>query len=649
MNNSLLQDLETWQAAGWIRQVDLALARFLRQQEEADEVVWLLAALVSYQVGRGHVCLDLDALLHNPSRVLNLPPPSAPQHSLKPRGPASLLDGLSLTDCQQRLLRSHAVSEGEGATPLVLIGGDLYLRRYWQYEAQIAQQLRQRMGSGPGLDENRVSELLQALFPDRGGAGDTPNWQKLACANAVRSRFSVITGGPGTGKTYTVVRLLALLQKLHNSPPRISLAAPTGKAAARLKESINEALGDLKDEQKNPQLREWTSALSAITSESSTLHKLLGVQRGTRDFRHHSDNPLHASVVIVDEASMIDIEMMAALLDALAHDATLILLGDKDQLASVEAGAVLGQLCAGAQAGGYWPQTFNYLQKMSAPQALPPALISESAPQRLQHVVMLRESRRFTAGSGIGQLALAVNAANPGEVTHILQQAEAGIYRDIARLDCSDADDTELRDLCRQGFRRYWQAIQKRPPADASDALADTWAREVLSAYSSFQLLTPVRDGDFGVDGLNERVRAWLPQISGREQWYEGRPVMVTQNDYSLNLRNGDIGMVLQTPTGGHKRVVFIDSDDRVRWVLPSRLTSVDTVFVMTVHKSQGSEFRHAVMVLPARDNPVLSKELLYTGMTRARQQLTLVVPNSAVLSAAVQRQIERHGGLHLR
>ncbi|MGX5914319.1 exodeoxyribonuclease V subunit alpha [Aliidiomarina sp. Khilg15.8] len=649
MSNNFLRDLEDWQNAGWIRQIDLALARFVSEQQESDELVCLLTALVSYQVGRGHVCLDLHALLTHPQQVLNLPPPSAQNPTQTARLPAHLFNGLSLTDCQQRLSQSDAVGSGPGTTPLVLIGNDLYLRRYWQHEEHIAGSLRARMTSDEKLDVARVKGLLQDLFVEKTDTNDAPNWQKLACANAVRSRFSVITGGPGTGKTYTVVRLLALLQKLHAQPPRVLLAAPTGKAAARLKESINNALSELCDEQKNPQLSSWKEALNAVTSDSSTLHKMLGVQRGTRAFRHHRDNPLHADIVIVDEASMIDIEMMAALLDALAPSASLILLGDKDQLASVEAGAVLGQLCAGAQAGGYWPQTFEFLQNVSQPRPLPQTMCEESAPQRLQHVVMLRQSRRFTEGSGIGLLAQAVNNANPVQVRQILHQASAGDFADIARLDCKDPNAPALRDLCREGFRRYWQVIQAKPPADAANAEVDAWARKVLEAFSSFQLLTPLREGELGVDGLNSRVRDWLSQISGREQWYEGRPVMVTQNDYSLNLRNGDIGMVLQTPQEGHKRVVFIDGDGEVRWVLPSRLTSVDTVFAMTVHKSQGSEFSHTVMVLPDRDNPVLSKELLYTGLTRARDKLTLALANPDVLTAAVQRQIDRHGGLHLQ
>lgn len=649
MSKSLMQALENWQSAGWIRQLDLAMARFLDDQQEADELVRLLAALVSYQVGRGHVCLDLQALLTRPQQVLSLPPPAAQFLTATIPSPADLLEGLSLADCQQRLLSSAAVASGPGTTPLVLAGHDLYLRRYWQHEEHIAASLRARMTPDEHLDVSRVNDLLQDLFVDNGATSNEPNWQKLACANAVRSRFSVITGGPGTGKTYTVVRLLALLQKLHAQPPRILLAAPTGKAAARLKESINEALSDLLDSQKNPQLSAWTEALQAITSDSSTLHKMLGVQRGTRAFRHHRDNPLHADIVIVDEASMIDIEMMAALLDALPTSTTLILLGDKDQLASVEAGAVLGQLCRDAEAGGYWPPTFDFLQRISQPRDLPSRMRLDSAPQRLQHVVMLRESRRFTQGSGIGLLAQAVNKASPDDVRRLLQQAGKGDYADIARLDCRTPEEPALRALCRDGFRRYWQVIEEKPAADAADAAVDDWARQVLKAFSSFQLLTPLREGDFGVDDLNTRVRGWLPQISGREQWYEGRPVMVTQNDYSLNLRNGDIGMVLQTPREGHKRVVFIDSDGKVRWVLPSRLTSVDTVFAMTVHKSQGSEFSHAVMVLPARDNPVLTKELLYTGLTRARDKLTLVLANPDVLVAAVQRQVDRHGGLHLQ
>ncbi|GHG77403.1 RecBCD enzyme subunit RecD [Alishewanella longhuensis] len=701
---ALLELLSQWQQAGLIKALDLAFARFLYGHKAAVEsstdinsTTLLLAALLSHQVGRGHVCLPLAPLFVAPEALLNIKPESfynANGEAIP--GLATLLNGVTQTDLIAALKLSspvftadlpgisasttHNLYQGE---PLVLaaqppsdtpaeMATALYLYRYWQYEQSIAADLQALMQpvtnafTESALPETHLlNSWLDELFTPDPAVTDTSasltaiNWQKLACVNTLRSQFSVITGGPGTGKTYTVVRLLALLQRLHASshptPLVIKLAAPTGKAAARLKESIQAAASSLKALPES-----WATALNRITAESSTLHKLLGVQAGSRQFKHRRGQPLALDVLIVDEASMVDIELMQALLAALPRGARLVLLGDKDQLASVEAGAVLGQLCAGAEQGGYRPETLAFLQQFCQT-PLPAWLQQLAGPAHLQHVVMLRVSRRFNDSSGIGALARAVNDAQLPALNAAL--AENSPYTDIRLLQCKDAENAEqqnalleaLKQLCQQGFAAYWQAIKTRPDATCSAEQLDSWARMVLNAYQSFQLLTPVREGPFGVAGLNALVQktlSFLPaakESSNRhDSWFEGRPVMITANDYNLNLRNGDIGMVLTSPRDGQKRAVFIDSDNKVRWILPSRLTEVETVFAMTVHKSQGSEFAHTVMVLPERDNPVLSRELIYTGITRAAKQLTLVVPNWQVLSEAVKRKTVRAGSLRL-
>ncbi|GGW56864.1 exodeoxyribonuclease V subunit alpha [Alishewanella tabrizica] len=675
----------------------------------------LLAALVSYQVSRGHVCLPLNSLAD--MALTLLPEQSNTLFTVEGDNlpsPDSIVSALSLPELLSDLKRSGivlmlATSEHSGAAnskiasgasediphfilPLVVQDDALYLYRYWHYEQQIATDLRRLMQPTsfvlpPAATLTQwLAELFQRTRPQAKQTEPTPsqdavlpasntiteqaavlpiNWQQLACVNTLRSQFSVITGGPGTGKTYTVVRLLALLQRLQcdsvNQPLVIKLAAPTGKAAARLKESIQAAKESL-----HALPAAWHSAIAQITAQSTTLHKLLGVQPGTRQFKHNRRYPLALDVLIVDEASMVDIELMQALLAALPPAARLILLGDKDQLASVEAGAVLGQLCAGADQGGYQRQTFDFLQQYSST-ALPQTLYAAHGPAHLQHVVMLRESRRFTASSGIGALAAAVNNAAASDVAPLFADPR---YTDIQLLAPESSNVLQagslshdnaafspllvaLSQLCQQGFAAYWQAITKRPAANSTQLQQDEWARAVLAAYQGFQLLTPVRQGPFGVAGLNALVQktlSFLPKgkaLQHEDSWYEGRPIMITANDYNLNLRNGDVGMVLTLPGQGQKRAVFIDSDNQVRWILPSRLTQVDTVFAMTVHKSQGSEFAHTVMVMPERDNPVLSRELLYTGITRAAKQLTLVVPDWHVLVEAINRPTVRAG--HLR
>ncbi|RUO32009.1 exodeoxyribonuclease V subunit alpha [Aliidiomarina sedimenti] len=713
-----LTELEAWYNAGWIRALDLNLARFLQAEQVTDERVLVLAVLLSHQVGRGHVCLPLKELFGSPQLLLNLPPAHSrfadDEHEIV--SPLQLLTRLGVTtdaDLAGALSACDGVADSpqtDAVTPLVYQHGALYLRRYWHYEARIASALQKRMQvSGPGsltpdIAAETLQQALDELFPHAADSTTSSatgiervNWQKLACANTLRSRFSVITGGPGTGKTYTVVRLLAMLQRLAAEPLRIRLAAPTGKAAARLKESISNALHEM---QQSTELSEWQQVLQRIESDSSTLHKLLGVQQGTRKFRHHRGNPLSLDVLVVDEASMVDIELMDATLEALPAHAQLILLGDKDQLASVEAGAVLGQLCQGAEQGGYNQQSFDYLQSFSDT-PLPDFLRAADGPSYLQHVVMLRVSRRFDGRSGVGHLAYAINAGDSKRAAQLLlgsqaagashEQQTANSFSDIAVLQSTGTEAVsqrqlfaqqqpalteDLRRLCVQGFSGYLQQIKQRPDAQASDGDIDTWARSVLAGYSNFQLLTPVREGEFGVAGLNAQIERWLkaalqtlkktaageaeplqPPLAtekgngaaqASEQWYEGRPVMVTENDYSLNLRNGDIGMVLVSPRDGRKRVVFVDSDNTLRWILPSRLREVQTVFAMTVHKSQGSEFTHTVMVLPEQDNPVLCRELVYTGVTRAKKQLTMVVPDWHVFHQSIQRRTLRAGRLHL-
>lgn len=672
-STELISLLAQWQQAGIISALDVAFVRFLWRNAEAslNSTTLLLAALVSSQLSKGHVCLPLAELLDAPNQFLNIDTALLYQDDgTVLADPAALLRDIDLKQLYQCLLESQVVQHSQNTLslasqglPLVLTDKALYLHRYWRYEQFISTELSQLMQAERqplALSNMPLAQWLDELFPATRNTASIDdvtaiNWQKLACANTLRSRFSVITGGPGTGKTYTVVRLLALLQRMHTQSSAdeliIKLAAPTGKAAARLKESIQAAADSLSELP-----AAWATALSKIKADSSTLHRLLGVQHGTRQFKHRRGQPLALDVLIVDEASMVDIELMQALLAALPPTARLVLLGDKDQLASVEAGAVLGQLCAGAEEGGYRTDTMQFLQQF-CPQPIPTSFAKLDGPNHLQHVMMLRVSRRFDDKSGIGALAKAVNQAQLPQLKHLLQMPNT--FSDIALLQntASQPDEShaalfeQLQQLCQQGFNAYWQVILARPAKNCTPAEQDMWARAVLTAYQGFQLLTPVREGHFGVTGLNHLVQnalTFLPSVKETNSWFEGRPIMITANDYNLNLRNGDIGMVLCSAITGEKRAVFIDSDNQVRWILPSRLNEIETVFAMTVHKSQGSEFSHAVMILPDRDNPVLSRELVYTGITRAAKKLTLVVPRWHVLEQAVNRRTERSGYLHL-
>jgi len=656
-------DLQGWLEAGWLREVDLAFARFLaREVPEADPLLQVAAALASHQLGRGHVCLDLAALARDPSEALALPPEDAraPGQVAPPPEPAALLAGIGLAEWQQALADPRVVAAGAGDTPLVLEGTRLYLRRYWQHEQTVRAGIAQRLAPAQpwsGEARARVRAALDVLFDPLNGT----DWQKVACALALRSRFAIVTGGPGTGKTTTVVKLLALLQHLSLSATdgaprrlRIRLAAPTGKAAARLNASIANAVAGLPLQR----IPDGDAVRAAIPTEVGTVHRLLGSQGATRRFRHGPGNPLPLDVLVLDEASMVDLETMAALIAALPPQARLVLLGDKDQLASVEAGNVLGELCRRADGGHYLPATREWLQAVTG-ERVPDALVDRQGEPLDQSVVKLRRSWRFGADSGIGQLAEAVNGGDAERVRAIRAEGRA----DLAWLPL-DARDAALRRLVLDGaaegfaaaggrrpvgYRHYLAVVARPPAADAAQQDFDDWARAVLKAYGGFQLLCAVRRGPHGVDGLNARIAALLhaekltPAAHG---WFAGRPVMVTRNDYALGLMNGDVGITLplpspQDPRQVLPRVAFEGSDGAIRWVLPSRLRDIETVFAMTVHKSQGSEFAHAALLLPAQPGRVLTRELVYTGITRAKEWFTLAVPEGAdgVLGFALARR----------
>lgn len=661
--DDLMHLLERWVERGWLRALDKAFVGFLHELDpQADPLVLLAAALTSHQLGHGHVCLDLFETLKAPDFALSLPPEGDLSSGVMLL-PSQLLEGLDGAHWCHALAASPLVAlavDGSAAAqsrPLVLSGKRLYLRRYWTYERRIDSALRQRLA---------VQEAVSADLPQRlNGLFDQPppdgvvDWQKLACALATRGAFSIVTGGPGTGKTTTVVRLLALLQAPaveQGTALRIRLAAPTGKAAARLTESISQQVRSL---QVPDAVRE------KIPTEVTTVHRLLGSRPGTRHFRHHAGNLLPLDVLVVDEASMIDLEMMANLLDALPPHARLVLLGDKDQLASVEAGAVLGDLCRDAEAGWYSPDTRQWLENVSGETLAGSGLQEDldTSHPLAQQVVMLRYSRRFGEGSGIGQLARWVNQQNPEQARQLL---DAGSH-DLFCLHLKGEHDRALERLVldgqgsdAQGYRYYLNLLRTTRPAAETprdDLRWTDWARQLLQAFDAFQLLCAVRKGPWGVEGLNQRITAALLKarlIDSDQQWYEGRPVLMTRNDYGLGLMNGDIGIALKLPEsdGGPQvlRVAFPRNDGQggVRFVLPSRLNDVETVYAMTVHKSQGSEFAHTALILPDALSPVLTKELIYTGITRAKDRFSLIETRGGVFEEAVRRKVKRLSGLML-
>ncbi|WP_034388008.1 exodeoxyribonuclease V subunit alpha [Comamonas composti] len=671
--DGVLAQLQALADLGLLRRLDVALADFVAGQDGHAEPALLVAVAVLAQMeGRGHSCLPLAELAAKPNALLAWPAEAlGAQQVLWQALPARLegwLQALRASPVVREIAQAGQAGQAGQAEdrgqPLVLVHAHgpaplLYLRRYWDYERGVAARIEQRictqMELEPGLGaagETQARRWLERLFSS--SSPEQADWQKRACALALRGRLSVITGGPGTGKTYTAARLLALL--FATAPDagqlRVALAAPTGKAAARLKQSIDTALLELQESMEGElDLVELVQRMGA----ARTLHSLLGARPDTRHWGFHAGRPLDLDVLIVDEASMIHLEMMHALLDALPAHARLVLLGDKDQLASVEAGAVLGDLCANAQAGCYAQDTADYVLRVAG-QRLEPGFMADeahAAPALAQHTVMLRTSRRF--GGPIGQLALAVNSGQAAQAQELLQ---AGVSQGLqAQVWGREGGARQaVVDLALSGrgghasYAAYAQALGQRPSAgEGQEAVHRAWVVEVLQAFERFRLLCAVREGDWGVAGLNRAVELVLQQrgvIRESGEWYAGRPVMVTRNSAELDVFNGDIGIALPGwSTAQALRVYFLRGEE-LHSVGVGRLAQVETAFAMTVHKSQGSEFEHTALVLSSQAGHVLSRELVYTGITRARQAFSLLSQGPGLLASAVGSPTQRASGL---
>lgn len=658
MNNALtvLETLHQWSEAKWLRRIDSALAGFVAECDpDAAPALLVAVAVLAHMEGRGHTCLNVNPLVGDPNGLLAWP--SDAQQAVDglwatlPHSPADWLAALRTSPVVRLIGR-----DADTGQMLVLLDGDLeprlYLRRYWNYECLVAQQFLQRAAQTRAVDEHAAAHWLERLFPDDPDASpDGVNWQKLACAIALRGGLSVITGGPGTGKTYTAARLLALLFALEPQPEllRVALAAPTGKAAARLKQSIDSSLTEL-----HARLGQQLDlpVLTQRIGAARTLHALLGARPDTRQFRFHASQPLDVDVLIVDEVSMVHLEMMAALLDALPSHARVIFLGDKDQLASVEAGSVLGDICRDAERGNYHADTAAYIARV-ARQTLPKTYLALQDGQHAlaQHIVMLRESRRF--GGPIGQLALAVNQGDARAAVRLL-----GADTTLALFADEGAQPAAVVHLALHGrkgnavcYRQYLGCLANRPAVrDARDVHVHTaWVKEVLGAFERFRLLCAVREGDWGTIRLNravEQAMAHAGLLKPRGEWYVGRPVMVTRNDPVLGVFNGDIGIALPSAgTDAGLRVYFAEGN-QLRSVGVNRLPYVETAFAMTVHKSQGSEFEHTALILPDYGGALVRRELVYTGITRARQAFSLVSGAPGLLAQAVQQRTQRASGL---
>jgi exodeoxyribonuclease V alpha subunit len=642
-----MSDYRELMGSGAFSDLDRHFAAFIEEHTGGEApLVGLAAALVSRKRSEGHICLDLEALAG----------------SSFPEMPVDDVRAVRLPQLKDwtRALRASAVVGTPGDfRPLIFDDQHrLYLHRYWEYEQRLAAAILRRAAceppspalkgtlspsegerdgvrgsaSVPGFPVTQASgpavpglgERLDALFPPE--PGGAVNWQGVAALAAVRGRLCVISGGPGTGKTHTLVLILALLLELEQSRKlRIAVAAPTGKAAARIQDSIRSFKATLA----------CAEAIRAqLPERATTIHRLLGYVPDSARFRHDADNPLPYDVVAVDEASMVDLALMAKLFDAIPPAARVILLGDKDQLASVEAGAVLGDICAAGEDTGARPLTPSL--SPSEGERVPFRAGEGGGRAPLANcIVQLRKNYRFGEQSGIYRLSGAINEGRAEETLRILREAGGGAGADLA--SAALPSRAQLK-----------EALRPRVLAGFGEFIAAPDAGAALAALGRFRILCALREGPFGVAGLNQLTEEILEEaglIRARDAWYAHRPIMITRNDYNLKLFNGDIGLLL--PEGGSRelRAFFQGPDNTLRKFLPLRLPEHETAYAMTVHKSQGSEFDRVLLILPDRESPILTRELLYTGLTRARSSLELWFEEK-VFRAALSRRVTRTSGL---
>lgn len=594
----------------FLEDLPLRFADFLAERTKATPEFWLGAALASQETLRGGVCLDLREIADRPW----------PEEEVHPDARAPELNAW-----MNALRGNPAVGAPGDERPLVLTGsGRLYLHRYWEYEDALARDLVRRATTRPqGIDLPRLTAAWAAL-PNRDQLSEG---QRIAGVTAVLRSLAIISGGAGTGKTTIVTCLLKLLasQSDPDRPLRVRLAAPTGKAAGRLKE----------------QLRAHRDALDPdgaidriLCEEPATLHRLLGGVPGSTRFRHHADDPLPLDVLIIDETSMVDLAMMAKVVAALPDSARLVLIGDKDQLPPVGVGSVFGELCAAPPAPP--PELRDEIEAVTGRAPTPPEDTADPAPIAAS-LTLLQHSFRFGADSGIGSLADAVRTGDGRALAKLVEDPPA----DLTWLTPSPDETADIHaqalERISAGFTPFLDAVR----ANASPAA-------VLESFNRFRLICVLRDGPSGVTGWNAAIESHLRsqrKIPTSRPWYEGRPVIVSRNDYGLRLWNGDIGVALRRPEDGLLRVYFEGASGGIRDFPPGRLSHVETAYALTVHKSQGSEFAEVLFALPEVDSRLLSRELLYTGVTRARDGLS-VVGDPKRFGEGMVRRVPRASGL---
>lgn len=632
----MLSVLQKLKEQGILSQGDYYFAKLIADKqchmdyaEPIKNLAILLAALCSWRYTQGNTCSQLDRYLEN--NLFGLAYRTTEEDYLAEIH--EKIGYLPVEDWQNALCGHIAFTQDpvNQIAPMAFQFGALYFYRAWQDEYRIAQYIKNTLKNNRTLafSYDEIRQKLDKYFPEK---QEKTDWQKVAVATAIKSPFSIITGGPGTGKTTTVTRLLLVLQELFDCKLHIKLVAPTGKAASRLEESIKNALGFMQEK-----MNLSDSLFNAIPQKASTLHSLLGVNAFNDYTCYNSHNPLQLDVLVVDETSMIDLPMMAKLINALKPETRLILLGDQAQLASVEAGAVLGEL-AQFVTQPYSHEQATYLQATTG-YKVEGSDCSNPIRDCLCH---LTESRRFDKDSGIGKLAEFIQKGKADDGLELFEHYPQELHFNALN-DESDAVNQVVKSAV-ENYRTFLKILddlrkQKIDP-NAKNELGISYAEAIQAQFNSVRFLTALRNNNLGVENLNKEIALALREekllwFRNEQDWYIGKPIMITENDHNVRLYNGDIGLCL-----ANGKVWFGN-----REVLTSRIPAHEPAFMMTIHKSQGSEFKHTVMVLPTEVNPVLSRELVFTGVTRAKKELT-VFADEKIWKTAIRQTVKRQSGL---
>jgi exodeoxyribonuclease V alpha subunit len=591
----------------------------VRLDGQENRSLALAAALLSHATGFGHICLDLKTARQPVSVAENGEPP--------------VIVCPDLSHWVVRLKTSSVVGDPGDYCPLILDRSQrLYLHRYWNYEKDLISAIQLRIErqalESHHLNSADIADTFNCLFPDK-SINRTIDWQKVAVLVALMKPFCVLTGGPGTGKTHTIAKILAMLiAQADVIDYRVALAAPTGKAAAKLSESLKAAVNSLACSQ---------NIKDRIPVDAQTIHRLMVPMPSTPYFHYNKDNPLPVDAVVVDEASMVDMALLSKLATSLSQRARLILVGDNNQLASVEAGAVLGDIC------GYGKQIFFSPAFCDSTRNIIGSTFHACGTQTVSGIqdciVNLVKNYRFDEKGGIGTLSRAVNSGDKEKTFDLLYNREMSSvkYQPVS------------------SNRSLYQSLSKHILKGYRDYLSAKDPLSALKRFGQFRILCAVNKGPRGVYALNRLVENVLqsedlinlnhnPYPAG---WYIGRPILVTVNDYNLGIFNGEIGLAIPASNSEnpHLAVHFTTVDGQSRQVPATRLSGIETAFAITIHKSQGSEFDQLHVILPEIDSAILTRELIYTAITRAKSHVTIWGSDS-VLEKALSRRIERRSGL---